>query len=114
MNPVLSANIKKLRESLCYSQEEIAKDMGIDSRVYRRYETDFEEVPYSVLEKLSDFFVCDMNVLFDDNLNPDVILSTSTLHTECLTKEDYTEVLHFKGIVRSYLRPRLKKNGSDP
>lgn len=104
MNPVLLANIKKLRESLSYTQEQIAKAIGIDSRVYRRCETGFEEVPYSVLEKLSDFFVCDVNVLFDENLNPDVVLSTSTLQTEGLTKEDYTEVLHFKGIVRSYLK----------
>ena len=54
MNPALSANIKKLRESLCYSQEEIATAIGIDNRAYRRYETGLEEVPYIVLEKLSD------------------------------------------------------------
>lgn len=104
MNPVLSANIKKLRESLCYSQEEIATAIGIDNRAYRIYEIGFDEVPYIVLEKLSDFFVCDMNVLFDENLNSDDVLTTSALHTEGLTREDYAEVLRFKGIVRSYLK----------
>lgn len=104
MDKTIARNIKKLRETARYTQDEVAQAIGITRSAYSNYESGDREVPYDVIEKASDFFGCDMAVLFEDNENMDAMILASAFRLDDMTAEDATEIMRFKDIVKSYLK----------
>ncbi len=104
MSNIVATNLKKLREAACYTQDEVAQALGITRSAYSNYESGERDAPYDVLEKVSDFFGCDMYVLFEDNENADAMILASAFRLDGLTDEDAIEIVRFKDIVKSYLK----------
>ena len=104
MNKIIGSNIKKLRETARYTQDEVAQAIGITRSAYSNYESGNREVPYDVIEKASDFFGCDMAMLFEENENVDAMILASAFRLDGMTSEDAVEIMHFKDIVKSYLK----------
>ncbi|MDE6307286.1 MAG: helix-turn-helix domain-containing protein [Bacteroidales bacterium] len=104
MNKIIAANFKKLRETARYTQEELAKAIGITRSAYSNYESGEREVPYDVIEKVSDFFGCDMTLLFEENEHVDAHIFATAFRITDMTVEDAVEVRRFKDIVKSYLK----------
>ncbi|MDE6278991.1 MAG: helix-turn-helix transcriptional regulator, partial [Paramuribaculum sp.] len=87
-----------------YTQEEVSQALGITRSAYSHYESGEREAPYDVLEKVSDFFGCDMYVLFEENDNAEAMILASAFRLDGLTQEDMSEIIRFKDIVKSYLK----------
>lgn len=104
MNKNISRNLKKLRETARYTQDEVAHALGITRSAYSNYESGDREMPYDVIEKASDFFGCDMMVLFEDNENVDAMILASAFRIDGIAPEDAGEIMRFKDIVKSYLK----------
>ena len=104
MDKTIARNLKKLRETAKYTQEEVANALGITRSAYSNYESGEREVPYDVIENASDFFGCDMTLLFEENENVDALILASAFRIEGTTLEDASEIMHFKDIVKSYLK----------
>ena len=104
MDKVIARNIKKLRETARYTQDEVAKALGVTRSAYSNYESGDREVPYDVIEKASDFFGCDMAVLFEENENVDAMILASAFRLDGMTADDAAEIMRFKDIVKSYLK----------
>lgn len=104
MDKTISRNLKKLRETARYTQEEVANALGVTRSAYSNYESGDREVPYDIIEKASDFFGCDMIVLFEDNENVDALILASAFRVDGLEGDDSLEVMRFKDIVKSYLK----------
>ena len=104
MNTLIAGNLKKLREAARYTQDDVAKALGITRSAYSNYEAGKREVPYDVLEKASNLFGCDMMVLFEENENVDALILATAFRIEGLTQSDALEVMRFKDIVKSYLK----------
>lgn len=104
MDKNISRNLKKLREIARYTQDEVAHALGITRSAYSNYESGDREMPYDVIEKASDFFGCDMMVLFEDNENVDAIILASAFRIDGIAPEDAGEIMRFKDIVKSYLK----------
>lgn len=104
MDKAISRNLKKLRETARYTQDEVAQALGITRSAYSNYESDEREMPYNVIEKASDFFGCDMTVLFEENENVDAMILASAFRIDSITPEDAGEIMKFKDIVKSYLK----------
>ena len=104
MDKVIARNIKKLRETARYTQDEVAQALGITRSVYSNYESGDREAPYDVIEKASDFFGCDMAVLFEENENVDAMILASAFRLDGMTADDAAEIMRFKDIVKSYLK----------
>ncbi len=105
MDKVVAQNIKKLREAARYTQDEVAQALGITRSAYSNYETGDREVPYDVIEEISDLYGCDMTVLFEENGCADDMILASAFRIEGVTEEaDFAEILRFKDIVKSYLK----------
>lgn len=104
MDKTISRNLKKLRETARYTQEEVANALGVTRSAYSNYESGDREVPYDIIEKASDFFGCDMIVLFGDNENVDALILASAFRVVGLEGDDSLEVMRFKDIVKSYLK----------
>ena len=104
MDKIIARNIKKLRETARYTQDEIAQALGVTRSAYSNYESGDREVPYDVIEKASDFFGCDMAVLFEENENVDAMILASAFRLDGMTDDDAAEIMRFKDIVKSYLK----------
>lgn len=104
MDKAISRNLKKLRETARYTQDEVAQALGITRSAYSNYESGEREMPYNVIEKASDFFGCDMTVFFEENENVDAMILASAFRIDSITPEDAGEIMKFKDIVKSYLK----------
>ena len=104
MDKTIARNIKKLRETARYTQDEVAQALGVTRSAYSNYESGDREVPYDVIEKASDFFGCDMAVLFEENENVDAMILVSAFRLDGMTDDDAAEIIRFKDIVKSYLK----------
>ena len=104
MDKIIARNIKKLRETARYTQDEVAQALGVTRSAYSNYESGDREVPYDVIENASDFFGCDMAVLFEENENVDAMILASAFRLDGMTADDAAEIMRFKDIVKSYLK----------
>lgn len=104
MDNVIARNLKKLREIAGYTQEDVAQALGITRSAYSNYEGGGREIPYDVIENASDFFGCDMTILFEENENVDALILASAFRIDGITHEDAAEIMRFKDIVKSYLK----------
>lgn len=104
MDKIIARNLKKLRETARYTQDEVAQALGITRSAYSNYESGDREVPYDVIENASDFFGCDMTMLLEENENVDAMILASAFRIEGIAPEDAAEIRRFKDIVKSYLK----------
>lgn len=104
MDKTISRNLKKLRETARYTQDEVAQSLGITRSAYSNYESGDREVPYDVIEKASDFFGCEMTMLFEENENVDAMIIATAFRIDGIAPEDAGEIMRFKDIVKSYLK----------
>lgn len=58
-----SAIIRELREDHDYKQKEVAAVLGIDQRVYSRYETGVSAMPVHHLIRLCEFYEVSMDYI---------------------------------------------------
>ncbi len=104
MDKTIARNIKKLRETARYTQNEVANALGVSRSAYSNYESGDREIPYDVIENASDFFGCDMTELFEENHNVDALILVSAFRIDNITPDDSGEIMRFKDIVKSYLK----------
>lgn len=104
MDKIIAINLKKLRETARYTQEETAQALGITRSAYSNYESGDREVPYDLIEKASDLFGCDMTTLFEENEVGDAMILASAFRINGMAPEDAAEIMRFKDIVKSYLK----------
>ncbi|MDE6080290.1 MAG: helix-turn-helix transcriptional regulator [Duncaniella sp.] len=104
MDKIIARNLKKLREAANYTQDEVASAIGITRSAYSNYESGDREVPYDVIEKASDFFGCEMAILFEENENVDAMILAAAFRIDGLSPEDAKEIRNFKDVVKSYIK----------
>ncbi len=104
MKTILSSNLKKLRETARYTQDEVAAALGITRSAYSNYESGDREMPYNIIEKASDLFGCEMNILFENNDDTDAIILASAFRLNGIKPSDADEIIRFKDIVKSYIK----------
>ena len=73
MNQIVGENLKKTRELSGFTQEQVAKSIGVERSAYSNYEKlGVREVPFHLLEKIVDLlFGCEAFLLFEDNVEAD-------------------------------------------
>lgn len=101
---VVADNVKRLREANGYTQDSVAKFLGIKRSAYANYEVGCREMPYTVMEKLSDLYGCDMYEFYsEDKTDIDNMLVTA-FRVDELTPEDMEQIAAFKKIVKNSLK----------
>ena len=111
MNQVVGENLKKIRELSGFTQEEVAKSIGVERSTYSNYEGGTREIPYPVLENISNLFGCEPYILFEDNIQTDNEILATAFRISDLEENDLKEIANFKDIVKSYLKmERIAQN----
>ncbi len=103
-------NIKAIRNKLGYTQEIVAEVLGIARPTYAEYEASDKEIPFDVLERLSDFFGVELASFFaeDENQLNDTLVCA--FRTEGFSVNDLRKISRFKSIVKNYVKmQRIEK-----
>lgn len=101
---ILARNIKSLRIAENFTQEHVASFLGITRSAYSNYESASREIPFSVLEKLSDLYGCDMYELYSENGQVVENMLTTAFPVDSLSAEDLEQLSAFKRIVKNSLK----------
>lgn len=110
-NQIIGENLKKIRELSNLTQEQVAKSIGIERSAYSNYEGGTREVPYNILENISNLFGCEPFILFEDNIHTDNEILATAFRISDLEENDLKEITNFKDIVKSYLKmERITQN----
>ena len=104
MNQVVGENLKKIRELSGFTLEEVAKSIGVERSTYSNYEGGIREIPYHVLENVSNLFGCEAFVLFEDSIHADYEFIALAFRISDFVENDLKEIAIFKDIVMSYLK----------
>ncbi len=101
---IISANLKRLRDAGGFTQDHVASFLGITRSAYSNYEAGNREIPFPVMDQLSDLYGCDMYELYtEDNLVIESMLVTA-FRVDNLTPEDMRQLAAFKRIVKNSLK----------
>ena len=93
MNQIVGENLKKTRELSGFTQEQVAKSIGVERSAYSNYESGVREVPFHLVEADNE------------------ILATAFRISD-VEEGDLKEIAHFKDLVKSYLKMERIGNGS--
>ncbi len=113
-NQIIGENLKKMRELSGFTQEQIAQSIGIERSTYSNYEGGTREIPYGILENISNLFGCEPFILFEDNIQTDNEIMATAFRISDLEDNDLKEIVQFKDIVKSYLKmERIAQNEAE-
>lgn len=101
---IISRNIKSLREASGFTQDHIALFLGVTRSAYANYESGSREIPFLLLEKLSDLYGCDMSDLYDDDGRVMESILVTAFRVDNMTPEDMKQLAAFKRIVKNSLK----------
>lgn len=107
---IIQNNIRAIRNKLGYTQEVVADVLGIARSTYAEYETKDIDIPFNILEKLSDFFGVELASFFAEDekqLNDTLVCA---FRTDGISTDDLRKISKFKSIVRNYIKmQRIEK-----
>lgn len=104
INQTVGNNLRRIRETSGFTQEQVAKSIGIERSAYSNYEAGARETPYDVIEKISNLFGCEPFLFFEDNIQVENEIMATAFRISDLENNDLKEIANFKNIVKSYLK----------
>ena len=103
MKELIAQNLKKFREASGCTQEIVADLLGIGRSAYSNYELGEREMPLNHLEKVADFFGCELSAMFNEQASEeDLIICAFRIND--ISQEDAEQIAQFKGLVKNYLK----------
>ena len=104
MQTTIGTNLKVWRVKLGYSQEIIAEYLGILRENISYFETGQREIPVKYLEKISELFGIEPELLFEEDMKiQDAEMALAFRNDDDLSIDSMKKVAQFKKIVRNYL-----------
>ena len=108
VNQIIGENLKKIRELSGLHKNKIERS------TYSNYEGGTREIPYTILEDISNLFGCEPFILFEDNVQTNNEIMATAFRISNLGENDLKEIAAFKDIVKSYLKmERIAQNEAE-
>lgn len=99
---MLSKNIRALRESLGYTQAQVANYLGVTSSAVNQYENDARTISTETVSKIALLFNVEEYELYQENPQQQQLLSAFAFRANEFVDEDLKSVSSFKKIVLNY------------
>lgn len=101
---IVAGNIKRLREASGFTQDMLANYLNINRSAYANYEAGMRELPLALLEKLSDFYGCEIYDLYSEDADVVNAMLATAFRVDKLSREDMEQIAVFKRIVNNSLK----------
>lgn len=99
---MLPKNIRALRESLGYTQAEVANYLGLSASAVNQYENGARPIPASTVSQLALLFNVDEYELYQKSPQQEQLLSAFAFRADKFTAEDLKTIAAFKKIVLNF------------
>ncbi len=99
---MLSRNIRALRESLGYTQAQVANYLGVTASAVNQYENETRAIPANFVSKLALLLNVEEYELYQETPQHQQILSAFAFRADELIAEDLKSIAAFKKIVLNY------------
>lgn len=90
----LSDNLKKLRNRLNLTQEQVSKDLNMNRATYAHYETGRREPDIQTLRLLSKYYNVTIDYLLDTNANNSPMERVSEDDKQCFADNDLSKEIN--------------------
>ena len=104
INSTLAENLKKLRDKIGYTQEFVAKYLGVSREIVSFYENATRSVTASHLEKLSDLYHVEPYKLKREKLDTETLRIACAFRSDGFEEDDVYAIAWFQRVVKNYLR----------
>jgi len=99
---MLYKNIRALRESLGYTQAQVANYLGVSASAVNQYENDARVISAESISKIALLFNVEEYELYQENPQQQQLLSAFAFRANELVDEDLKSISSFKKIVLNY------------
>lgn len=105
---VMDSNIGKIlkecREYNSFTQEQVAKFLGLGRSAYANYESGEREPSLDILEKCANLYGCDLDLFFEEKSLSESNMLLCAFRVDDIAASDMNEIAYFKNIVTNYLK----------
>ena len=100
----IAQNLRALRVANGYTQEHVAKYLGITRSAYSNYETGDREPSLCVMEGLANLLGCDVYLFYEEDETKVKNELLTAFRVNELSESDLKQIAKFKSIVKNYLK----------
>ena len=101
---LIAKNIKQMRDVSGYTQAHVADFLSVGRSAYANYEAGEREMPFSLLEKLTNLYGCELYDLYSEDSNVVGAMLATAFRVDTLSPEDMAQIASFKRIVKNSLK----------
>ncbi len=101
---MIGNNLKLFRDANMYTQEQVAKYLGVERGTLSNYERETREVPLDVLMKLSSLFGAELSDFYEEDQERLEDKLVCSFRMDNLSDDDMKQVAKFKDMVMGYLK----------
>lgn len=101
---IIGRNIKSYRLINGFTQDAVANFLGIKREMISYYESGSREIPFDVLERLSNLYGVDLADFYEEDENQLKENVACAFRTSGFASEDLETIAYFKAVVKSYLK----------
>ena len=101
---IIGRNIKLYRLINGFTQDAVANFLGIKREMISYYESGSREIPFDVLNRLSNLYGVDLADFYEEDENQLKENVACAFRTNGFESEDLETIAHFKAVVKSYLK----------
>lgn len=101
---IIAKNLKMMRETSHFTQEKVAKFLGIGRSAYSNYELGTRDIPFDIMERLSDLYGVDLYLLYEENEDTVRNMLVTAFRVDNLSSDDMAAIAAFKRVVKNYLK----------
>jgi transcriptional regulator with XRE-family HTH domain len=103
-NAAIGSNIKKIRERLGYTQDDLANYLKVQRPVISYIENGDRDCNFDHLEKLAALFNVDLSDLLEENAELQMLNYAFAFKTSQLTPVDLESIADFQLVVKNYMK----------
>ncbi|HEY4786904.1 MAG TPA: helix-turn-helix transcriptional regulator [Bacteroidales bacterium] len=101
---IIGKNIKAYREINGFSQDAVANFLTIKREMISYYENGTREIPFEILNRLSDLYGVDMAEFYEEDEKSVKENVACAFRIDGTEEADLEAIAHFKAVVKNYLK----------
>jgi len=107
----IGLNIKRIRERLGYTQDDLANYLKVQRPIISNIETGDKECSFDHLERLAALFNVDLTDLLEEDENAQALNYAFAFKTKELTTTDLDSIADFQLVVKNYMKMKNLAHG---
>lgn len=109
-NKIIGSNIKRIRERLGYTQEDVAAFLPVSRSLISLVESGERELNLDHLEKLANLFNVALIDLLEEKETLQHLNYAFAFRTTSLTATDLNSIADFQGVIKNYLKMKASRD----